>query len=124
MGNDDPLSDDAVEVLDGASDRDEQVAISPISAWEIGILAAKGRFASPLPPSSWFSRFVSGGRYTLPPLSPDILIESSFLPGNPPNDPIDRIIIATAREHGLTVLTRDRTIIQYGKAGHISVIEC
>ena len=124
MGEDDALSDAAVAALDAANDRGEQVAISPISAWEIGMLAAKGTFASPLLPAAWFSRFVSGGNYSLPVLSPEVLIESSFLPGKPPNDPIDRIIIATARQHDLTLVTRDRKIIDYGVAGHVSVIEC
>jgi len=124
MGADDALSDAAVAALDAANDRGEQVAISPISAWEIGMLAAKGKFASPLSPAAWFSRFVSGGNYALPVLSPEVLIDSSFLPGKPPNDPIDRIIIATARQHDLTLVTRDRKIIDYGSAGHVSVIEC
>jgi PIN domain nuclease of toxin-antitoxin system len=124
MGENDALSDAAVAALDAANDRGERVAISPISAWEIGMLAAKGRFASPLLPAAWFSRFVSGGNYSLPVLSPEVLIDSSFLPGKPPNDPIDRIIIATARQHDLTLVTRDRKIIDYGSAGHVSVIEC
>ena len=124
MGENDALSDAAVSALDSAADRSEQVAISPISAWEIGMLASKGRFASPIPPGQWFARFVSGGNYRLPSLSPDVLIGSSFLPGKPPNDPIDRIIIATARDNGLTLITRDRAIIDYGAAGHVNVIEC
>ena len=49
---------------------------------------------------------VSGGNYSLPVLSPEVLIDSSVLPGKPPNDPIDRIIIATARQHDLTLVTR------------------
>jgi PIN domain nuclease of toxin-antitoxin system len=55
---------------------------------------------------------------------PDVLIASSFLPGSPPSDPIDRIIIATARENDLTLVTRDRKILAYGEAGYISVLKC
>jgi PIN domain nuclease of toxin-antitoxin system len=57
-------------------------------------------------------------------LSPDLLIASSFLPGSPPRDPTDRIIAATARELGATLITRDRTLIAYGEQGHVSVVEC
>jgi PIN domain nuclease of toxin-antitoxin system len=57
-------------------------------------------------------------------LSPGILIASSFLPGNPPRDPADRIILATARDIGATLITRDGLLLKYGQAGQISVIAC
>ncbi len=124
MGEDDTLSDEAVGAIDAANDRGEHVRLSPISAWEIGMLAAKGRFASPVSPQTWFNRFLTGGNFRLSELVPELLIASSFLPGSPPTDPIDRIIIATARHNDLTVVTRDRKILDYGAAGHVSVIEC
>lgn len=40
------------------------------------------------------------------------------------NDPIDRILIATAREHDLTIITRDRAILAYGAAGHVKTLAC
>lgn len=52
-------------------------------------------------------------------LTPDIFIASSFLPGKPPNDPADRILIATARELAATLVTRDRAIIAYGEQGNV-----
>ena len=57
-------------------------------------------------------------------MSPDVLIASSYLPGKPPKDPIDRIIAATARELGATLVTRDRALLGYGEQGHIAVVEC
>jgi PIN domain nuclease of toxin-antitoxin system len=57
-------------------------------------------------------------------LSPDLLIASSYLPGKPPKDPTDRILAATARELGATLVTRDRTLLDYGKQGHVAVLEC
>lgn len=124
MGEDEELSPEAVAAIDAASDRAEQMVLSPISAWEIGMLASKGRFASPLAPQSWFDRFKAGANIRLASLTPEMLITSSFLPGKPPSDPIDRIIIATARQESLTLVTRDRAILAYGKAGHVSVLEC
>jgi PIN domain nuclease of toxin-antitoxin system len=46
-----------------------------------------------------------------------ILVDSSFLPGSPPRDPMDRIVVATAREHGLRLVTRDCAILAYASAG-------
>jgi len=57
-------------------------------------------------------------------LSPQILLESSFLPGEFHSDPADRNIAATARQHGYTVMTRDRDILDYAQAGHLSAISC
>jgi PIN domain nuclease of toxin-antitoxin system len=44
------------------------------------------------------------------------------LPGNPPRDPVDRIIAATARAYDLAIVTRDSELIPYGRAGHIVTI--
>jgi PIN domain nuclease of toxin-antitoxin system len=57
-------------------------------------------------------------------LDPETLIESSFLPGEPPRDPADRIVLATARAHALPVMTRDRAILAYAEAGHVGAIPC
>lgn len=124
MGQDEKMSDEAVSAIDAAEQRGELVVVSPISAWEIGMLASKGRFASPLLPQVWFDRFMRGAKFRLSPLTPEVLIASSSLPGIPPKDPIDRIIIATARQEDLTLVTRDREILDYARPGHLHVIEC
>ncbi len=124
MAEDERLSDEAVLEIDQASDRKESLVLSPISAWEIGMLASKGRFASPMSPLAWLDRFAKGANVRLAPLAPEVLIASSFLPGAPPKDPIDRIIIATARHENLRLVTRDSAILAYGRAGHVSVVEC
>jgi PIN domain nuclease of toxin-antitoxin system len=53
-----------------------------------------------------------------------MLLQSCFLPGSPPREPSDRIIAATAREYGFTVMTRDKALLDYGREGHLSVLEC
>jgi PIN domain nuclease of toxin-antitoxin system len=57
-------------------------------------------------------------------LSPEVLIESSFLPGDLHRDPADRILIATARRSDLTLVTRDQTILRYAREGHVRAIAC
>jgi PIN domain nuclease of toxin-antitoxin system len=56
--------------------------------------------------------------------SPDVLIDSAFLPGDPPFDPADRILAATARRRGLTLVTRDRQLLKYAEAGHLRALGC
>jgi PIN domain nuclease of toxin-antitoxin system len=40
-------------------------------------------------------------------------MESCSLPGDFHKDPADQIIVATARVHNLTLLTKDRKILYY-----------
>lgn len=54
----------------------------------------------------------------------DIAIDSSHLPGNLHSDPMDRLIVTTARHLGLPVVTSDRKIIAYADAGYVNVIPC
>ena len=57
-------------------------------------------------------------------LSPEILSDSCLLPGKPPRDPADRMIISTARHQDLTIITRDRLILAYAGEGHVRAIAC
>lgn len=98
--------------------------ISPISAWEIGLLAARNRLQLLMTPQRWFSRMIEAPSVQLADMRPDVLIESSFLPGKPPRDPADRIIVATARDLACTLITRDRVLLEYGEQGHVHVAEC
>jgi PIN domain nuclease of toxin-antitoxin system len=103
---------------------DRDLHVSPISAWEIANLVRKGRLASTLPVADWFHQAVSKMAAGLPPLSVEILTGSCSLPGMPPDDPADRIIIATARQADMTVVTRDRQILDYARAGHVRTMVC
>lgn len=103
---------------------DRNLNVSPISAWEIANLVRKGRLASTLPVASWFHQTVGKMAAGMPPLSVEILTGSCSLPGNPPDDPADRIIIATARQADMTVVTRDRQILEYARAGHVRTLVC
>lgn len=119
-----PMADEAVQAIDRAGDEGSPVFVSPISAWEIGILVARGRVALPIGVQTWFNQLIETPNVELASLPPAILIESSFLPGTPPNDPSDRIMIATAREQNLTIVTRDNRILKYAAAGHVRALAC
>jgi len=114
----------ATETLRAAGGGRSVTYVSPISAWEIGMLVSHRRVQLLIRPERWFANLFEAPGVRLAELSPDLLIASSFLPGSPPRDPTDRIIAATARELGATLITRDRTLIAYGEQGHVSVVEC
>jgi PIN domain nuclease of toxin-antitoxin system len=114
----------AVETLRAADEGGGITYISPISAWEIGMLTSRRRLQLLIRPERWFANLFDAPDVQLADMSPDLLIASSFLPGSPPRDPTDRIIAATARELGATLITRDRALLEYGAQGHMNVVEC
>ncbi|WP_298126787.1 type II toxin-antitoxin system VapC family toxin [Brevundimonas sp.] len=99
------------------------VLVSPISAWEIGMLASKGRLGLRLPPVVWFQSILDLG-VDLAPMSPETLIASSSLPGPALRDPSDRIIAATARAYDFRLMTRDTPLLAFAAAGYASAIPC
>ncbi len=119
-----PLSDAAVAAIAQAGEAGSALQISPITAWEIGLLARKGRFRSSLSPQRWFDRLRDLPGLAVCDLSPEVLLASSFLPGDLHGDPADRIMAATARECGFTLLTRDRALLDYAAEGHLAAIAC
>jgi PIN domain nuclease of toxin-antitoxin system len=119
-----PLAQPAIDLLAAAADAEISIYVSPISAWEIGLLVARARLKLLTTPQRWFQRLLEAPGVRLADLSPELLIAASFLPGEPPRDPADRIIAATARDHGATLMTRDRALLAYGEQGHIRVEEC
>jgi PIN domain nuclease of toxin-antitoxin system len=118
------LSAEAVEALQATNESGGLSYISPITAWEIGMLASRGRLQLLIRPERWFANLFEVPGVRLADMSPDLLIASSNLPGKPPNDPADRIIAATARDLGATLITRDRALLQYGEQGHVKVVAC
>jgi PIN domain nuclease of toxin-antitoxin system len=124
IGDNEWLRPQAIEVIDKASDQGQPVYLSPITAWEIGLLVRKGRFKSSLAPKRWLDRLLSFREIAFCELTTEVLLESSFLPGGLHGDPADRIIAATAREYGYTVVTRDRALLDYAAAGHLRALEC
>jgi PIN domain nuclease of toxin-antitoxin system len=121
---DQPLAAAAAEAIDAAYRAGSTVFVSAITAWEIGLLVSRNRLSLVARPERWFQRLLAIPGVKLADLSPDILIASSFLPGEPPRDPADRIILATARDLGATLITRDRLLLKYGEDGQVSTIPC
>jgi PIN domain nuclease of toxin-antitoxin system len=118
------LARPAIDALNAAHQAAGIVFVSAITAWEIGLLVSRRRLNLLTTPQRWFARLLDVPGIRLAELSPDILIASSFLPGEPPRDPADRILLATARELGAALITRDRLLLKYGEDGQVSTIAC
>jgi PIN domain nuclease of toxin-antitoxin system len=108
------------------SARANELLVSPVSAWEIGLLATarRARIAFRPTPQRWMQQVLSMQGVRLTPLSPEAAIEAAFLPGPLHRDPADRLLIATARQLGAALVTRDALILAYARQGHVDAIPC
>ena len=124
LANRDPLPAAALALLGQAQDGDG-ILVSPVSAWEVGLLSRKAGPPSFQPNSrDWFCDFLGFPGVRLTPFTPEIAIDSAYLPAPPHGDPADRLLIATARALDVPILTSDRKILAYAEAGHVRAIAC
>jgi PIN domain nuclease of toxin-antitoxin system len=93
--------------------------LSPISCWELGLLVAGSQILLDQPIEALWERDTSRDAFRIAELTAPILVESTRLPGDLHRDPSDRILAATARANGLTLVTRDWRLLDYAKQGHL-----
>ena len=97
------------QVRSKIADAETLVFVSAVSGWEIGIKKALGKLAAP---DDLADQVLAGGFSELP-----ISIADGLIAGALPrhhDDPFDRMLVAQARRHDLTVVTRDAAFSAYG----------
>ena len=103
------LSEAATEAL---QDEDNELWYSPISVWEILLLAEKKRLRIKSDPYAWVERALDGLREA--PLNKHVAMESRRL-NLPHKDPADRFIAATALVYDLILVTADQKLLECPK---------
>ena len=96
-----------------AIDAAEGVLVSAISVWEVAMLVAKRRIQLDRPIEQWVDLALSLPGVQLAPLEPSIAMRSTKLPGDFHPDPADRIVVATALEYAIPIVTPDERIRSY-----------
>lgn len=124
MAKQEPWAPDAVAYLARCRAVGVPAFISSVTAWEMAMLMSKGRVRETKEAGLWFSELLRKGDFVERAVTTEIFISSCVLPEPLHKDPFDRILIATAREHDLTIITRDRAILAYGAAGHVRTLAC
>jgi PIN domain nuclease of toxin-antitoxin system len=96
-------------------DPNEILGLSIFSVWEAAKKHQKGRLLLPAELSAWLENALPD-QISILPLTKSIIIDSTRLPDFPVNDPADEMIVATARVHGLILLTTDTKLKNYSHA--------
>lgn len=110
------LSTRAREIIDSP----ERLHLSTISLLELARKEAIGKITLNMPCQEWLTTIaLPPGKITLLPITPEIVVDATRLPGafekdgRPHKDPADQIITATARHRGFTLLTSDQVLLDY-----------
>jgi PIN domain nuclease of toxin-antitoxin system len=92
------------------------VWVSDITLWEVATLYNLGRIELDLPLRDWLERATAPPLVRRLAITPAVAAEVAALPDTFHRDPADRIIVATARVTGATILTRDDRMRDSGLA--------
>lgn len=111
MNESQELSTEQQQII--ATQQADGLGVSIISCWEVAKLVELGRLQLTLPVEEWLAAALHYPGIQLFDLTPRIAVESTQLPGTFHRDPADQIIVATARVHGLPLLTADGKILDY-----------
>lgn len=87
------------------------LAISAICCWEVAKLVERGRLVRDRPVLDWVRRATDAVHIL--PISPEVAVRSTQLPDGFHRDPADQIIVATALEQQIPLVTSDAKSLAY-----------
>lgn len=111
------LGKEAKEFIRVAGD-EGRILVSAITPWEIALLVSKGRLTLEADVMDWMRDALRIPGLKLLPIEPEIAVASTRLPWVMHSDPADRILVATARYLGATLVTADGALLGFSKQGH------
>ncbi|MBN8999476.1 MAG: type II toxin-antitoxin system VapC family toxin [Rhizobiales bacterium] len=121
------LSDDALVQI-GECQAAGRLYVSPISAWELALAVRKPLNAPALGDDDVARWFRSAARATASKISPigqSVAVEAARVVSTTGHkDPGDCFLIATARLRKLSIISRDRAMLELAEPGYLDLIEC
>lgn len=88
------------------------------------MLVRRGRLTLAMPLEQWVRASQQAPGLQLIVVGPEIALDSVSLPDfDAHKDPADRMIIATARRHGVLVTSDDAILKWAGRFGHVRVLD-
>lgn len=108
-GRREDIPDKVIKKLTAQAD---ELFVSTISSFEIVLKNRLGKLVLPMTAEEWYRKAIQGYAIEEIPVSSAIAMKSASLPFVH-KDPCDRIIIATASEHRMPIVSADQTIAQY-----------
>jgi PIN domain nuclease of toxin-antitoxin system len=91
----------------------DYIGVCSISCWEVAMLVAKGRLGLSMDVQVWIDLALQRPKVILLPLTPEIAVLATRLPGNFHGDPADRLIVASCLLHQAALVSKDEKIQQW-----------
>jgi PIN domain nuclease of toxin-antitoxin system len=108
------MSSAAIELLKDEA-KAELLLVSDISFWEVANKSAKGKVSLSIDPVIWVEKAGGAPGVSYLEVERAALIQSTRLRGEPPSDPVDRILLATAQMNSASLVTCDVQMIDYAR---------
>jgi PIN domain nuclease of toxin-antitoxin system len=99
----------------------DAIRVSAASLFEIVALHVAGRLRLALPAERWIDASLDRSGVRLAELTRDVAVDAGFIPRTALPDPLDRLLVATARQLDATFLTADSGVIAYARTGNVRV---
>ena len=97
------------------ADTQDAIRVSPVSIFEITALHTAGRLHLSSLPSEWIRHALTTTRIRVAPLSTAVAVDAGSISRAALADPLDRVIVATARYMDAMLLTADSQILEYAR---------
>jgi PIN domain nuclease of toxin-antitoxin system len=102
---------------------ENRVAVSAITPWEVALLVSKHRVTLASEVLNWLHIALGKPGIHLVGLEPEIAVAGTRLPFEMHPDPADRILVATARHLGATLVTADRALLEIALQGNFAAMD-
>ncbi len=98
------------------AERADRIRVSPASIFEVTALHVSGRLRLTISAERWVHDALDLAGVRLAELTAAIALDAGSIPRPALADPLDRLLVATARQLGATFLTADAAILAYASA--------
>ena len=93
----------------------DRPGVSAVSVFEVVALHTAGRLQFDRPVERWIRESIERGGLRVLDVDANISVDAGMVPSSVLGDPIDRWLVATAREHDVPLVTADRRLLDYSK---------
>jgi PIN domain nuclease of toxin-antitoxin system len=100
----------------------DAIRVSPVTLFEISALHASGRLRLARPLEQWVGASLDAAGVRIAELTSSVALDAALIPRAALADPLDRLLVSTARHLDAVFVTADRQILEYASGtGNVRV---
>jgi PIN domain nuclease of toxin-antitoxin system len=100
----------------------QAIRVSPVTFFEISALHTAGRLRLARPLEQWVGASLESAGVRVAEVTPSVAIDAGLIPRTALADPLDRLLVSTARQLDAVFVTADRQILEYAsETGNVRV---